>query len=235
MLTVYVTLHVHRKCVNPSGGEAEVNVQARERLTRTKVVDAALRVMDEEGLDALSMRRLGRELGVEAMSLYNHVHDKDDLLESVCERVMAEFDFPEPAQDWIETGRKAARSWRRLLKAHPNVISLFAERTKPFTNPESLKPMEFALKVLKEGGLSDKEALMAFHAFGGYIQGFVMMELGQMWRPSDQLEPMSGFDADEFPCVAAAMPYMSGKDVDEQFEFGLDLMMRGLVARLGRS
>src|SRR5205085_4540353 len=106
-----------------------MNVQARERLTRARVVDAALRLMDAEGLEAVSMRRLGRELGVEAMSLYNHVRDKDDLLESICEQVMAEFAFPEPAEDWVETGRRAARSWRRLLKDHPNVITLFAERT----------------------------------------------------------------------------------------------------------
>src|SRR5438552_1200790 len=141
--------------------------------------------MDSEGLEALTMRRLGRELGVEAMSLYNHVRDKDDLLEGVCERVMSEFSFPEVSEDWIQTGRRAARSWRDLLKAHPNVISLFAERTKPLSTPDSMRPMEFALQILKSAGLSDREALMTFHAFGGYIQGFVMMELGQMWDSGD--------------------------------------------------
>jgi AcrR family transcriptional regulator len=210
-----------------------VEVKARERLSRARVIDAALQLMDAEGLDALTMRRLGRELGVEAMSLYNHVHDKDDLLEGVCERVMSEFSFPQPTEDWISTGKEAARSWRRLLKAHPNVLSLFAERTKPLSTPDALRPMEFALSVLMSAGLSDREALMAFHSFGGYIQGFVMMELGQMWHTGDPTQPVPTLDASEFPCVAAVLPHMSEQDIDEQFEFGLDLMVTGLAARMG--
>src|SRR5207248_7257726 len=126
-------------------------------------------------------------------------------------------------------------SWRRLLKDHPNVITLFAERTKPLSTPDSLRPMEFALNILKTAGLSDRDSLMAFHAFGGYIQGFVLMELGRMWRPTDPADGIAELDASEFPCLAAALPYMSDKDVDQQFEFGLDLMMRGLVARTERT
>ena len=92
--------------------------QKREPLTRGRVVEAALRVMDEEGLEAVSMRRIAREVGVEAMSLYHHVEDKEDLLDGICERVMAGFEFPGPSR----TGRRTAgeaRAWRRLLKAHP--------------------------------------------------------------------------------------------------------------------
>ena len=99
----------------------------REPLTRERIVEAALRLMDAEGLDAVTMRRIGRELGVEAMSLYNHVEDKEDILDGICELVMSEFAFPEPAEDWAESCRRAARSWRQLLKDHPDVMRLFDE------------------------------------------------------------------------------------------------------------
>src|SRR5207247_2484267 len=86
----------------------------RERLTRERVIDAAIGVMDTEGLDAVSMRRVAREVGVEAMSLYNHVRDKDDLLQGVCERIMSSFEFPDGGGDWVERAKAGARSWRNL-------------------------------------------------------------------------------------------------------------------------
>src|SRR5437867_10194051 len=89
----------------------------REALTRERIIRAALRIMDEEGLEAVSMRRIGRELGVEAMSLYNHVRDKEDILDSICELVLSEFRIPN-ADGWTEGARLAAREYRRLLLAH---------------------------------------------------------------------------------------------------------------------
>src|SRR4030095_14263751 len=80
----------------------------REPLTRDRIIETALRVMDDEGLDAVTMRRIGRELGVEAMSLYNHVEDKDDILEGVTERAMNEFEFPASTGDWSEGARAMA-------------------------------------------------------------------------------------------------------------------------------
>ena len=78
--------------------------------------------MDEEGLEAVTMRRIGRELGVEAMSLYNHVEDKDDILDGITERVMNEFEFPASTDDWAEDARAMSREWRRLLSVHPSVL-----------------------------------------------------------------------------------------------------------------
>ena len=102
----------------------------RERLTRDRIIETALRVMDDEGLEAVTMRRIGRELGVEAMSLYNHVEDKDDILEGVTERVMNEFEFPDSTGRWAEDARAMSREWRRLLALHPSVCQLLAERHK---------------------------------------------------------------------------------------------------------
>src|ERR671914_3064048 len=98
----------------------------REPLSRERIIRASLRLMDEEGLDAVTMRRLGRELGVEAMSLYNHVRDKDDVLAGIVEMVMSEFDPPASRGDWHEDAKNAAREWRRMLSLHPHVMTLMA-------------------------------------------------------------------------------------------------------------
>jgi TetR/AcrR family transcriptional regulator, tetracycline repressor protein len=215
-------------------------VKQREPLTRDQVVDAALRLMDVEGLEAVSMRRVAREVGVEAMSLYNHVRDKEDLLDGVVERIMSEFAFPQtPADgDPISYGREIARGWRALLKAHPNVMALFAHRHKPMRSLDSLRPMEVALGALRDMGLPVEDSVRAFQVIGGYIMGYVMMEHGAIFSPSDDedaVEFARQIPADELPCVAAALPYMADCDVDAQFEFGLDLMLEGLRARSARA
>jgi AcrR family transcriptional regulator len=215
-------------------------VRNREPLTRERVVEAALRVMDQEGLEAVSMRRVAREVGVEAMSLYHHVEDKEDLLDGICEHVMAGFEFPDPVEDWAENCRRGARAWRRLLQAHPAVMRLFAEQRGPVRTVDSMRPMEFALRLLRGAGLSDRDTAQAFHAFGGYIQGFVMMELGSIAGGSDEAHLKAHADLvsalpDEFEALVAVSPYFAECDPDEQFEFGLDLLIRGLEAKASRS
>src|SRR4029079_17183606 len=97
-------------------------LQARPSLSRERVLRAAVEIMDAEGIEAVTMRRIGRELGVEAMSLYNHVEDKAAILDGICEVVMAEFSFPPETEDWEELARAGARGWRDMLRSHPNVI-----------------------------------------------------------------------------------------------------------------
>jgi AcrR family transcriptional regulator len=211
-------------------------VRAREPLTRDRIIEAALRVMDTEGLEAVSMRRIAREVGVEAMSLYHHLEDKEDLLDGICEHVMAGFEFPEPVDDWAENCRKGARAWRRLLQSHPGVMRLFAEQRGPVRSIDSMRPMEFALRILRDAGLSDRDTAQAFHAFGGYIQGFVMMELGSIAGGSDEVHlkahaELAAALPDEFATLEAVSPYFAECDADEQFEFGLDLLIRGLEAK----
>lgn len=208
----------------------------REPLTRERIIEAAVRIMDEEGLEALSMRRIGRELGVEAMSLYNHVRDKDDLLVGICEHVLAGFRVPE-AEDWREASRLGAREYRRLLREHPNVITLMTGQKGAFTNPESLRGYEFALDVFARAGLTGAEGVKAFHAFGGFILGFVMFELGLTLAGEDNQEAQ-GHEAmarlvgsADLPRLREAMPHFLECDDEEQFEFGLDLLIEGLRAR----
>ncbi|HET7237319.1 MAG TPA: TetR/AcrR family transcriptional regulator C-terminal domain-containing protein [Actinomycetota bacterium] len=209
----------------------------REPLTRERIVETALRVMDAEGLEAVTMRRIGRELGVEAMSLYNHVEDKESILDGICELVMSEFEFPDPAEDWAESCRRAARAWRQLLKQHPDVMRLFAEARGPVRSVDSMRPTEFALRLLRASGLSDRDTAQAFHAFGGYIQGFVIMEMGSIAGGTDEAqlkvhEELAAALPEEFSTLRDVSPYFAECGADEQFEFGLDLLIRGVLERV---
>ncbi|MEP6757694.1 MAG: TetR/AcrR family transcriptional regulator [Actinomycetota bacterium] len=207
----------------------------RTPLTRERITQAALHIMDTEGLEAVSMRRVAREVGVEAMSLYHHVRDKDDLLNGVVEQVMREFPFPqEPVgDDWLEAGREIARGWRDLLRTHPSAIQLFAERKSPSASEESLRPMDVALTALRNAGLSDRDAVQAFHTIGGYIFGYVMMETGRLFGDPAAAHDFPDVSPEQLPSVAACAPFLANCDFDEQFEFGLDLMIEGLRAKVG--
>lgn len=211
----------------------------REPLTRERIVRTALRIMDDEGLEAVTMRRIGRELGVEAMSLYNHVQDKEDLLEGISEAVLSDFEFPEPVEDWQESIRTGARAWRNLLRAHPNVCTLLSERRKPIASPKALRPIEFALDVLHRAGLSDAETVQTFRLFGGFIMGFVLMEIGEMMTgidgaPSMTQEQLAAvLPVGMVPHFVKMSPYLAECDADADFEFGLDLIIDGIRARVG--
>jgi TetR/AcrR family transcriptional regulator, tetracycline repressor protein len=210
----------------------------REPLSRERIVRAALRLMDEEGLEAVTMRRIGKELGVEAMSLYNHVADKEDILDAVAELVMSEYRAEHGEGDWLQNAWAAAHEWRRLLKAHPNVITLLIERKHPMASVEGLLPMENAFEILRQAGLSKDETVQVFRAVGGYIFGFVMTEVGNMMagqgeRYSEaQVEELRRLlPADRLPRFLEMLPYLAECDNDATFDFGLDLMLEGIKAR----
>ena len=155
----------------------------------------------------------------------------------MCNPLTADFQFSTEPGDWSDRCKEGARSWRRVLQAHPDVMRLFAETHGPSTSsPESLKPTEFALRLLQEVGLSDRDTVQAFHAFGGYIQGFVMMEGGSIKgrTPEENLPPRdeTAEFLQAFPTLHAVSQYWTDCDADEQFEFGLDLFIRGLQARV---
>jgi AcrR family transcriptional regulator len=212
--------------------------EARQRgkLSRQRIVRTALQIMDEEGLEAVTMRRVGRELGVEAMSLYNHVRDKEDLLDGISEAVVAEFRWEPDTEDWVEQGRAAAREWRRLVKAHPNVMRLMMERKHPLASADALRPTEIALDVLRRAGLSERDTAHAFHAIGGYIFGAVMMEIGHLapGRPDPTgmtpAEMMRSIPPG-FPCLQQMLPWFMGCDADATFELGLDLLLEGIRSK----
>ena len=209
----------------------------RDPLTRERVIEAALAIMDSEGLEAVTMRRIGRELGVEAMSLYNHVRDKEDILDGISDAVMSTFQIPDPTGEWTQDARALAKEWRRLLGLHPGVMQLLAERHKPLEGMATYRPMDAALEALSGGGLPPREVAQAFNALGGYIMGFVMMEQGLMpgHEPHDHVHDqeamVEALREAGLTRLGECFPYFAECPDDEQFEFGLDLMLAGLESR----
>lgn len=205
----------------------------RERLSRQRVLEAALRIVDSEGLAALTMRRLGRELSVEAMSLYRHVPNKDALLDGVVELVILEIDVPAGIDgDWKEAIRHVLRSYRRAAHSHPNAFPLVTVR--PLNTPEALRRLDANFEILRQAGFDESTAIVAFHTLAGYTRGFALEEvtgraLGAQPLDAKHVDPRS-LPADEFPRISELGPLLVDADRDAEFERGLDLILTGLEA-----
>src|SRR3974390_2919211 len=141
----------------------------REALNRERVLRAAMAVADSEGLDALSMRRLGQELGVEAMSVYNHVRNKEDILDGLVDMVFAEIGVP-AGRDWKSAMRQRAITVQQVLGRHSWAIALMESRRNP--GPGSLRHHDSVLGCLREAGFSMVMAAHAYSLLDSYIYGF---------------------------------------------------------------
>ncbi len=187
-------------------------------MSRRRILNAAVELVDREGLGALSMRRLGRELGVEAMSLYNHVPNKEALLGGMVEVLLEGLEIPaESAGGWEEQVRGAFRSYLKLARAHPEVFQLFA--TRPLGTGEALRIFE----VLRGAGLDMVPALHAFRALSSYTIGYALAEIRGF-----PLELEGG------PRALELAPPLKEVDRDAQFDYGLDLIISGLRQKLDR-
>ncbi len=217
--------------------EAGPGTPRREPLSRERIIRAAVRVMDQEGLEAVTMRRLGRELGVEAMSLYNHVRGKEDILAGLVDAVMGELEIPEGGGDWVERLRGAARSFRAVLHRHPNILPLFAEHLDMASLPNVLRAVEAALGILRGARLSEVETVHAYRTLVGYVMGYVTQEVGGLFaehpHPATGSAPAAAL-ASTYPVLAQLLPHLERCDPDEDFEFGLDAILTGLRAKLHR-
>ena len=223
---------------------------ARVPLSRERVLDAAFALADETGVESLSMRRLAKTLGVEAMSLYNHVGSKDDLLDGLVELVFEEIEPPPSGVDWRTAMRRRAISTREALRRHPWAIGLMEARSQP--GPASIALHEAVLKTLREAGFSLAETVHAYSVQDAYIYGFALQERA---LPSSLETPEGGAEVaarqvDQAAqrldrAVADAYPYTfemvaghiatSGYDFTAEFAFGLDLILDGLERRLDAS
>lgn len=119
------------------------------------------------------------------MSLYNHVADKEDILHGGRRDRHGRVRVPDDHDDCREAARRAARAWWALLKAHPNDMTLMSHQRKPMTLAVALRPTEHSIEILERAGLSGAETVRAFHAFGGYVQGFVLAEIAPMFDGED--------------------------------------------------
>jgi AcrR family transcriptional regulator len=212
-------------------------VNRRATLTRERVLREAIRLADRDGMESLSMRTLGQALGVEAMSLYNHVHNKVDMLDGMVDIVFSEIDLPPRGEDWRSAMRTRALSVRQVLLRHPWAIPLMESRATP--GPASLRHHDAVLGSLRTAGFSVDMTAHAYSILDGYIYGFTLTELALPFSPSDGASGvaeiagniMEGFRPGEYPYLAemaidrATQPdYKYG----DEFEYGLDLILDGI-------
>jgi AcrR family transcriptional regulator len=203
----------------------------REPLSRRRVVDAALELVDREGIDALTMRRLGRELGVEAMSLYEYTSGKDELVVAVAERLLEELELPLPRTGgWKERIRGVVRAWLRLAERHPNAFPLLY-RERPFAARDLLFPEEI-YDALREAGFDEAATVRAYGAIALFVNGALMRGSPATSGTSSRWDDVPPFDADEFPRIAELLPHAHSLAWQTLFDRGLDLLLAGLEAEL---
>ena len=207
-------------------------VEAKRRpLSRRRVLEAAVRYADREGLEALSMRKLGAELGVEAMSLYNHVPNKNALLDGMAEVLLGELEVPSDQDGWEERVREAYRGFRRLARRHPNVFPLLVVR--PPDTMDGVWLVEEFLKTMRVAGFDPATALYAFRTLSGYAMGYAMAEIrGFAMEPGGGRAGAAALPAEDFPHISRLEGRLGEVDRDAEFEFGLDLILGGLREKL---
>ena len=195
---------------------------------------AAIAFADEKGIESLSMRKLGQTLGVEAMSLYKHVANKDDMLDGMVDLVFGEIDLPSSEIHWKEAMHQRAHSAREALARHPWAIGLTESRIKP--GPANLRHHDSVIGCLRAEDFSIELALHAYSALDSYIYGFALQERSLPFESPDQVAEVSEkmlaqFPAGDYPNLTEAMVEHVGKpgyDYADEFEFGLELILDGL-------
>ncbi len=209
--------------------------EPRTPLSRERVLRAAIELADEQGIEALSMRKLGQSLGVEAMSLYNHVANKDDLLDGIVDVVAGEFELPD-GSGWKATMRGYGISAHEVLLRHPWSSVLAESRTQ--SGPIRLRFLDSLLGTLREGGFSAAGAYRAMLTLDSYVYGFTLQEIAWPVEESEYRQSAASFvertPADEFPYLVeiASLVASPGFDPGSAFEIGLDLILDGLERTL---
>ncbi|MGW1339559.1 TetR/AcrR family transcriptional regulator [Kribbella sp. NPDC002412] len=207
----------------------------REPLSRERVVAVALALADEKGAAGVSMRAIAAQLGVEAMSLYNHVAGREDILDGMVDAVFGEIDLPTPtAPDWKAAMRDRAASSRAVLRRHPWAVGLMDSRSRP--GPATLRHHDAVLGALRAGGFSVAMAVHAFSVIDSYLYGYVIQELSlPLPSPADLDEVaadlLRDLPADTYPHLTEVITQhalSSDYDHTTEFDFGLALILDAL-------
>ncbi len=217
------------------------NRAKRTPLSRERVLEAAIALADERGAEELTMRKLARELGVEAMSLYNHVANKDDLLDGMVDIVFAEIEPPAAGGDWKAELRKRAVSTRAALNRHRWAIGEMEGRTQH--GPANLRLHDAVLGCLRAAGFPVETTVHAYSVQDAYIYGFVLQETDMSPETPADFAAEAQRQMREYAEALADYPHLvevvggyvaeSGYDYDAEFLFGLELILDGLERLLG--
>ena len=206
----------------------------RVPLSRELVLQTAIRLADQGGLESLSMRKLGQELGVEAMALYYHVANKDEVLDGIVDLVFSEIDLPSTDADWKTAMRQRALSLRDALARHRWAIGMMESRRHP--GPANLRHHDAVIGNLRAAGFDMEMVAHAYSLLDGYIYGFALTKMNLPFDRGDDvaeraqvmLEP---FPLDEYPNLVAFIAehaMQPGYDFGNEFEYGLEVILEGL-------
>ncbi|MFE5588949.1 TetR/AcrR family transcriptional regulator [Streptomyces sp. NPDC056549] len=210
-------------------------------LTRQALVRAALRVLEQEGINGLSMRKVAAELGVKAASLYWHVRNKEELLDLLTDELMADAEAPPREGDWREQVREYCVRYRRHLVGKRDAAKVVAGRLAP--GPHLLRLMEDQLGRLREAGFSDADAAMVNYLLGAFVQGFVLQEQGPL-SASEAMgagrrevataagEQLRRLPQETYPNLVALAGDLTGPSMEARFSFALERLLDGLSALL---
>jgi AcrR family transcriptional regulator len=211
------------------------------KITRDRVLAAALEIIDRDGAEGLSMRRLARALGRDPMILYRHAPSKAALLDGVAETVLAQLAVDPTDPDWAAQLRAVARGYRRLALAHPKVVPLLV--TRPLATPlglrprGTLRPLEDILTLLTRAGFSGPDALHIYRALFGFLHGHVLNELQELVEKPEETDDLlrlglHRLPIGEFPLLRTLAPALATYDGAAELERGLDILLTGLTATL---
>ena len=225
--------------VNGMATPARAGTEPRIRLTRDRVLRAALAHADAGGLEDLSMRKLAEVLEVAPMALYRHVTGRDDLVDGMIDIVFGEFDLPAPGADWRTAMRRRAMSVHDILAIHRWAIGLMESRTNP--GPANLRHHDAVLGSLRAAGFSIEMAGHAYSVLDGYIYGFALTKMNLPFERGEEVAGVARtmlkpFAPDAFPNLLEFITDYAmkpGYDFGNEFEYGLDLILDGLERAQG--
>jgi AcrR family transcriptional regulator len=218
--------------------EADPKTEPRVPWTRARLLTAAIDLADSRGIESLSMRKLSQELGGGTMSLYNHIANKDDLLNGMIDAVFSEVDLPAQEQSWKVAMRERAVSMRAAMLRHPWAVGLMESRRTP--GPATLRHHDAVIGCLLDAGFSIHLTAHAFAALDSYIYGFALQERSLAFgTPEETSELAKGFlrhfPTKEYPHLARLTiehVLQPGYDYGNEYEFGLDLILDSLEIQL---
>jgi AcrR family transcriptional regulator len=213
--------------------------EPRSRLSRERVLEAALAHADAGGLEALTMRRLAEVLGVAPMALYRHVASREDLIDGLIDLVFSEIDLPSNEGDWRGAMRRRAISVRDVLLGHRWAIDLMESRANP--GPASLRHHDAVIGSLLAGGFDMAMAAHAYSLLDAYIYGFALTKMNLPFDDTSDIaeiaqEMLEPFPEGEYPNLLAFITehaMQPGYDFADEFEYGLDLILDGLTRAVG--
>jgi AcrR family transcriptional regulator len=222
---------------------ARSSPKRRPPLNRERVLRAAVKLADERGLEALSMRKLGQALGVEAMSLYNHVANKDDVLDGMVETVAKEIEPPSPDEEWQTAIRQSAVSAHQTLRRHRWAPTLMMSPTSAAGIPTRMRYMESLLGRLRDAGFSPDLTYHAYHVLDAHVFGFSLWQATHSLTTREDLSSLAAdflrdFPLDDYPHVAEHIEQHMSEGPHQEvsaFEFSLDLILDGLRKALEAS